>query len=214
MAQTASAGKLNVTNWKVMTKFFLKAIVLAVLVAVAAGSGRAAGVELYCEGNRRAHFPSLTGFWNNVGERLQLTVSDEAREAIWGEFCEASVSFVSDGSVTYGAINEAASTILIAYLERTLDPELGGRSMAATLRTAFGVPGLSRPKRKRYGLVKLKTGIALDKVSIGDRTYEPRSRYLVHVGVFRFAGLKDSHEICVEEIEITPEATSVFSCMP
>lgn len=96
--------------------------------------------------------PAAVSAWESAN-RAQL--SPPAREQVLVDLCKAFQAAAAEPGRTPAALSAAAETAVKDHLDRELDPKQTPRSVAASLRSALGLSGYSRPTNRKLAVVEV-----------------------------------------------------------
>lgn len=141
-----------------------------------------------------------------------VAIPTAVKSKIVEEFNCAANELKSEKGTDPATIEEVASNVVDEYLGRTINDERKARSMGAILRSQLGAAGLSRPKVKKYGLVRIEYDKQVDALRIADQTMDPWEQFLVDIGRIRIVGLSMGREVCAGSVEVTVFTPAHFKC--
>jgi hypothetical protein len=168
--------------------------------------------EAACKGPESADtFPKASaaiGAWERAHDIRML---QNTRSTVLREYCEAAEQFAAETQTKTLDIDERSPQVIAEYLDRLIDDRGAQASVSALLRSAFGASGFSRPKPKRWGLLRITYTRKVDTLLLGQERIDPVATALVGIGKLIAIGLQRQNEVCSAELQIVA-GENQFDC--
>lgn len=170
--------------------------------------------SLSCKSGTRTEELSITSaYWSNAERTFKTSITSGVRTEVLREFCESSFKLVNRKKVTFSKINTLTETVLNHYIRRSLDSEKKGRSISSILRNELDFPGFSRPRLKKFGILKIANPTSFSGIEIEGKKYSVSPRYLVATGETLIKGYRLNLAPCSYIVKINTSSAETFRCI-
>lgn len=154
---------------------------------------------LPCSAADIARFPSVAPAIDAWSTKHGFTLLKSTKELVADQFCEAAMKALNEHKASDVEINNASGEVLFDFLDRENNDESTMRSMTASLNSALGAAGLSRPVMRRLARIKIEYAkVRPTLMRIGNEVLPAQDFYLIVPGpsVIKIAGILNDTTVC------------------